>query len=90
VLHRHELKARRCPPRRCTQSLRNPGFWFLVCNAATQLALQFVCLFVWCTQSADPYCASRSRLCDFVVFGLLCRHTASNPITAGTHTNGAQ
>jgi len=26
----------------------------------------------------------------FVVFGLLCHHTASNLITAGTHTSGAQ
>jgi len=24
-----------------------------------------------------------------LVFGLLCRHTASNPITAGTQTSGA-
>jgi len=26
----------------------------------------------------------------FLVFGLLCRHTASNPITAEVHTSGVQ
>jgi len=26
----------------------------------------------------------------FLVFGLLCRHTASNSITSKTHTSGAQ
>ena len=26
----------------------------------------------------------------FVVFDLLCHHTASTPITAGMHTSGAQ
>jgi len=26
----------------------------------------------------------------FLVFGLQCRHTASNPITSGTHTSGVQ
>jgi len=26
----------------------------------------------------------------FLVFGLLCRHTASNSITTETHTSGAQ
>jgi len=25
-----------------------------------------------------------------LVFGLICRHKASNPITSGTHTSGAQ
>ena len=29
-------------------------------------------------------------MCLFFGFGLLCRHTASNPITAEMHTSGAQ
>ena len=28
--------------------------------------------------------------CGFLVLGLLCRHTASNPITAEMHTSGVQ
>jgi len=66
------------------------GFWFLICNAATQLALQlhlgriqvvrfFFFLFVH-TASA-PGC---------LVFGLLCRHTLTNPITTEMHTSGVQ
>ena len=30
------------------------------------------------------------RFLGLWVFGLLCHHTASTPITSGTHTSGAQ
>jgi len=39
-------------------------------------------------KSATTSCIYHTRM--FLVFGLLCRHTASNPITSETHTSGAQ
>jgi len=74
-------------------SLPRNGFWFLVCYDATLLALQ---IYKECMQVLRSnrvilghgfwWVAQRNVL----VFGLLCSHTAFNPITSGTHTSGAQ
>jgi len=50
----------------------------------------FFLSWIWSTQANDwnnPKCHF-TRL--FLVFGLLCRHAASNSITSETHTSGAQ
>jgi len=58
-------------------------FW-LVCNAATQLANQLPRRRIQVVRSntGKPFWC--------VGFGLLCPHTASSSITSETHTSGAQ
>jgi len=76
-------------------------FWFLICYAATQLATQLhqrlVFWFLVCNASTQIQLKTRERKkvvrsnkVWFLVFGLLCRHTVSNPITAEIHTSGVQ
>jgi len=70
------------------------GLWFAACYAATQLALQLHQERIHVVRSnrvAQKRPARvHSRNGPFLVFGLLCRHTMSTLIAAGTHTSGAQ
>jgi len=46
--------------------------------------------FFWKTSDSDTNFQFDQFLRWSLVFGLLCRHTVSTPITVGTHTSGAQ
>jgi len=69
-------------------------FWFLVCYATTQVAIQVQQERIQVVRSNK---VARRRLTesngtsamDFCFF-LVCRHKASAPSTSGTHTGGVQ
>jgi len=80
------------PYTRGTQNLKSPSiwcilkqYWIFTNNSRTKCKA-----FVINIGSNWQFFIVKSHLKWFLGFGLLCSHTASSPITAGTHTSGAQ
>ena len=67
------------------------GFWSLACYAATQLAIHLHQERIQVVHSHREArkCPAESNGTPAFFFGLF-PHTASPPITAGTHTGGVQ